>query len=138
MKKYLLNYATREFIYSQKLLTKSALENGIDDCFIYGKDDLIKTDFYRNNLEILESKRGAGYWLWKPFYIYESLNKIDDGDILFYSDSGIKIIKDLNVLTKRLFYCLLMAVFIGIENTQNVIVLYLWAVIIKNIGILIN
>lgn len=30
--------------------------------------------------------RGCGYWLWKPYIILQELNKLEDNDILIYSD----------------------------------------------------
>ena len=37
-------------------------------------------------------KRGYGYWIWKPFIIKESLEKLKEGEILLYVDgrSGLK------------------------------------------------
>jgi len=40
-------------------------------------------------IEITNNKRGYGYWTWKPIIILEIIiNKLDDGDILFYCDAG--------------------------------------------------
>ncbi|MFA7627017.1 MAG: hypothetical protein WCZ17_08225, partial [Candidatus Kapaibacterium sp.] len=38
--------------------------------------------------------KGAGYWLWKPYIILEHLKKINDNDIIFYTDAGSEIISD--------------------------------------------
>ena len=35
--------------------------------------------------------RGDGYWMWKPYVILETLNKVDSGDIVVYSDCGNQI-----------------------------------------------
>jgi hypothetical protein len=43
-----------------------------------------KTIDYMQNV----NPRGAGYWFWKPFIIFDALNKIDEGDYAFYCDSG--------------------------------------------------
>jgi hypothetical protein len=43
--------------------------------------------FVNENKEILEMQRGGGYWLWKPYIVNETLNKIEEGDYLFYMDS---------------------------------------------------
>jgi len=37
---------------------------------------------------ILSNKRGAGYWLWKPFIILEQLKRIGDNDVVLYADAG--------------------------------------------------
>jgi len=98
MKKYLVCYSTPDFRDSQKRLIKSALRHGIDKVFAFTRKDLVKTKFYQENKCLLDKKRGGGYWLWKPYYILEILNKIDDGDILVYADSGVEIVADLSVL----------------------------------------
>lgn len=54
----------------------------------YNREWLITTNFYQENKEILDLPRGGGYWLWKPFIILETLNKMNDNDVLFYLDSG--------------------------------------------------
>jgi hypothetical protein len=45
-------------------------------------------DFISNN------KRGYGYWLWKPYLITKQFEKINEGDILIYSDCGCEINKN--------------------------------------------
>ena len=45
-------------------------------------------------------KRGYGYWIWKPYIIKESLEKLKEGEILLYVDgrSGLKkVANQLNV-----------------------------------------
>jgi len=32
--------------------------------------------------------RGGGLWLWKPYIVYKTLEKLNDGDFLVYCDSG--------------------------------------------------
>jgi len=98
MKKYLLNFATPNFYKSQRGLNRSALKYGIDECISYNFRDLKKTAFYWKNKSILDQKRGAGYWLWKPYYILDTFGKIQEGDVVIYSDSGLEIIDDLQPL----------------------------------------
>ena len=43
------------------------------------------------------SKRGGGYWVWKPYIIYKKLKEMEDNDILVYIDSGCT----LNIFTKE-------------------------------------
>lgn len=51
---------------------------------IYTKKD-IDRDFYEKNKHILDQERGAGYWLWKPYFIYKALQ---EGDVI-YTDAGV-------------------------------------------------
>jgi hypothetical protein len=96
--KYLVNYATSNFYRSQERLNASALKFGIDQVFCNQEKDLKGTDFYRKNQEILDQSRGAGHWIWKPYFILEALYKVNDNDIIVYSDSGIEIIGHLDPL----------------------------------------
>jgi len=95
MKKYIVSFATPEYFDSQKLLNDSALRNGVEEFISYNKKWLTKTKFYKDNKTILKQFRGSGFWLWKPFIILEALSRIEKGEILIYSDSGIEIISDL-------------------------------------------
>jgi len=91
-KKYFINYSSNGFKKSQ--------ENGLETAKKYGfitkgyteKD--LDSDFIKKNDYILSQKRGAGYWLWKPYIILDMLNKIDEGDYLVYMDSGANFIGD--------------------------------------------
>lgn len=52
------------------------------------EDELKKTPFWAENEATLTQSRGAGYWLWKPHLIRESLRTLGEDDILIYSDAG--------------------------------------------------
>jgi hypothetical protein len=45
-------------------------------------------EFIKNN------KRGYGYWIWKPYLIKKTIERLKDGDILLYLDSECRL--DLN------------------------------------------
>ena len=46
---------------------------------------------------ILNNPKGYGYWLWKPYIIMKTLEKMNDDDILLYCDAGCELnIKNLN------------------------------------------
>lgn len=94
--KYLVNFANGSFLESQKLNAKSAIEcGGFDKVFSYSMND-IDQEFVLRNRIILSQKRGAGYWLWKPYFILKTLSLINDGDILMYADSGSKFISNID------------------------------------------
>ena len=75
---------------NQNCLALSALNMGIDTIILYRKRH-IDTDFYQKNQKILDVPRGSGYWLWKPYFILETLKTMAPDDILIYVDSGIYI-----------------------------------------------
>ena len=51
-------------------------------------------DFYNENKEILDDKVGGGFWIWKPYFIKNHLDLINDNDYLVYLDSGCSINKN--------------------------------------------
>jgi hypothetical protein len=96
MKKYLINYADKTYYNSQKHNSKTGLEiGGFDEVMSYNRLSLDE-EFYLKNKHILEQSRGVGYWLWKPYLILKSLEKLEENDILFYSDAGIEFLKSID------------------------------------------
>lgn len=78
---------------------------GFKDIFLYTEDCLPKDfewlykDFFQKH------RRGYGYWAWKPLVIYDSMKKINDGDMILYHDVGrscypFEIRYDINNLAK--------------------------------------
>src|SRR6266511_770480 len=100
MKSLIVSYADDLFLFSQKRLIESALHHGIDESHSWDRAALEQTTFYKLHKSTLDSPRGGGYWLWKPFIIKEELEDLKIGDILVYSDAGIEIIGALSPLLK--------------------------------------
>jgi hypothetical protein len=48
--------------------------------FFYSDSWLKKTEYYKKNKFILDQERGGGFWCWKPYVIYETLNKLNNND----------------------------------------------------------
>jgi hypothetical protein len=92
---------------SAKLCLLSGLKNGCHFGTCYTPYD-IDEEFRKNNKEILDEPRGNGYWLWKPYFIYEKMKSLSDGEILIYSDAGVEFINDINhiinVMTEDIFF----------------------------------
>ena len=98
-------YATEEFEDTQRDLGQAALEHGARRVSLWRPGDLKRDGFYDRHRDILVRPRGAGYWLWKPYIILAELERLDDGDMLIYSDSGKAkapqlITRPLNILTE--------------------------------------
>lgn len=87
MKKYHISYAAGRYLKAQEYCSNSAKHFGFDEVFSFGPND-IDRDFIQKNIKILQQPRGAGYWLWKPYFICKTLDKMQDGDLLVYSDAG--------------------------------------------------
>ncbi len=56
-------------------------------------------EYDRNINFIQNNKRGLGYWIWKSILIKHCLQIFDEGDFIFYADSGCEI----GINTKRHF-----------------------------------
>ncbi len=96
----LINYSDKFYTRAQKNNTKSAIKLGCFKKVISFKSDDIDEQFYQTNKDILVSPRGAGYWLWKPYFIKKTLSLMSDGDYLFYCDSGSLFVNSVDELLK--------------------------------------
>ncbi len=97
-----LNYADDKYRKHQRLNTKTAYLFGkVDKVYSFSPED-IDPVFYEQNKNILSQKRGAGLWLWKPYFILKVLNEINDGDYLLYVDSGAFYIRNIHSLVNKL------------------------------------
>jgi len=86
--KILVNFATANFQKAQQFNAKTALNVGGFDRTVSANPDLIDEDFKHKYSSILNQARGAGYWLWKPYFILKTLEQAKDGDIIMYADSA--------------------------------------------------
>lgn len=85
---YAINYADHNFSMAQKLNCQTAISKGkVDRVISYTSCDLDE-EFKKRNSSILNQTRGGGYWLWKPYVILKTLEKISNDDYVFYADSG--------------------------------------------------
>jgi hypothetical protein len=85
--KYILLYNDETHIHDMNRMIQSINQYLPDfEVIIFHRND-IDPEFLSNNKEILDCKRGGGYWLWKPYIINEMLKNINQDDILFYLDS---------------------------------------------------
>lgn len=86
---------------NQKALIISAIDKCIDNIKIY-TPELLGGDFLAKNKNILAQARGAGYWLWKPYVILETLKQAPENELIIYVDSGLTIKKPLDSLINKL------------------------------------
>lgn len=86
MKKKFITYGSNAFVHSAKRIIEEAKSlNIFDETQRYDFEDLPLS--IQSSPLFLDKKKG-GYWLWKAYVIYDSLSKLNEGDILVYSDSG--------------------------------------------------
>ena len=92
-----VNYADKKFRRAQKLNSRTAGQWGADRVIEYGPDDIDEA-FRRRNKEILDTPRGGGYYLWKPYFYRKAYDELGEGDYLVYIDSGAVYINKIQDL----------------------------------------
>ncbi len=98
----LVNFGDEKYRKAQLFNSKTGRRiAGFDKVREYTLND-IDEDFYRRNNSILSEHRGSGLWLWKPYFIYKTLNEMNDGDYLFYCDSGACFIRRITELIENM------------------------------------
>jgi hypothetical protein len=79
----------------------SALKFGCDSS-VHFMPSHIEAKFKEDHAGILNQERGAGYWLWKPYFILKALNDADPLDIIVYTDAGVEFVADVNNLINEM------------------------------------
>ena len=92
----LLSFATEDLKKTIKRLTIQAKESGYyDEINILNPKDINKNNKDKiDKLIRLGKKRGYAYWYWKPLLILQTLENINNGDIIHYLDAGFHINKN--------------------------------------------
>jgi uncharacterized short protein YbdD (DUF466 family) len=84
----LINFATDNFKRAQDFNSATAGSIGDFDYAFSANPSLIDSDFRHRYNTILNQARGAGYWLWKPYFILKILERANNGDIVMYADAA--------------------------------------------------
>jgi hypothetical protein len=90
-KKILIAYANKEMRNSLFLLGQEArFTHVFDKIILYTEKDLSEEIL---NSPLMKHKRGGGYWIWKPYIIWKTLQEYGKEDYVCYIDSGNKVFK---------------------------------------------
>jgi hypothetical protein len=94
-KVHLVSYANGNEVYYQNQNAQcfSGINKGIDVFHLWRLNHL-DAEFRAKNKKILEQKRGAGYWVWKPYIILKTMEKANEGDVIIYLDAGLMVNMD--------------------------------------------
>lgn len=86
---YLASYADGHEVFyrNQFALSSSVLGRGVDVIMNYRRP-ILDPEFIKKNNEILNMKQGAGFWLWKPWVILNTMRHAPENAIIIYADSG--------------------------------------------------
>lgn len=88
----LINFADGCCTEAQEYNCFTGVLHGAHQCLKFNKAVLDHDPLFRTkNQGILNRKRGAGYWLWKPYLLLRELYLASEGDIIIYSDAAVNI-----------------------------------------------
>lgn len=97
---HFINYSSNGFKNSQIQAIEIAKSYGFSTQPFSDKD--LEEEFKIKNKNILEQKRGAGYWLWKPYIINKKLKEIPKDDYLIYMDSGACFVRNPQIFIEMI------------------------------------
>lgn len=84
-----ITYGNTTFAQARDRIIREAQETGIFNGIVkgYSPNDLSE-EFKEATSVAVNQPRGGGYWIWKPYIIYTTLEKMNDDEFLCYSDAG--------------------------------------------------
>jgi hypothetical protein len=91
-KKYFCAFADSKMYRTLNRIKKQAKHMHIYDQIIVYNEHNLDERFYNHFKDKLNG-RGFGYWVWKPQIILQTLEKMEEGDILQYTDAGCHLNK---------------------------------------------
>jgi hypothetical protein len=103
-RKHVITYGHNCCVEAKPRLCRSAFaegglnaENG-DTCRPFDQEDL-GDDFVKKYAQHFEEKEyGAGWWMWKPKVILDTLYAVNEGDYVIYSDAGAHFVGNISIL----------------------------------------
>ena len=94
-----ITFATDNMSKSATKCIDSAVAFGCDNTSYFKPCNIYK-DFVKENKAILDQPRGAGFWLWKPYFILKALEASEPGDVIVYTDAGVEFVNNVEQLIK--------------------------------------
>ena len=94
MATHLVTFANKKFKTAQRWLSQSARQFGILQQHVFTDYQFKQTAFYKEHQDITKEEFGVGFYIWKPYYILQLLEQLQENDVLLYMDSGQLLISD--------------------------------------------
>lgn len=89
MKRKFISFADSRMRKALERIKRQAEEMQFFDEIELFTEKELGPDFLAENAHLLKPwVRGFGYWKWKPYLIYTQLQKMEEGDELYYIDAG--------------------------------------------------
>ena len=105
MKKYYITFGGQAYDIITQSAIVTARRYGADEVLVYDDSWLIQQDFYKMNKWLWHNhpdkrglQRGFGWWCWKPYIIWRTLEKCNEGDVVLFADGDSIPIENLNPL----------------------------------------
>lgn len=89
------------FFQNQNALVQSAADKGFDEIHQFKRSSIDKS-FWDQNEHILKQPSGAGFWIWKPYFILRTMQRLPEDSIVFYADGAVVFTKPIGDLLKLL------------------------------------
>jgi hypothetical protein len=89
------------YFRNQNGMVFSAINKGIDIMHNYRRHHM-DTAFYEAHKDTLTQPRGAGYWLWKPYFVLKTMEQYPDDAVIIYADSGVVFTKPIDKILHEL------------------------------------
>lgn len=93
MKVHFITYGDQYFENTLKRINKEAIDSKFFDSITIYRPNDIDIKFKNKYQEILNLKKGGGYYIWKPQVIIQKMKEINENDIIVYLDAGSSINK---------------------------------------------
>jgi hypothetical protein len=71
-----------------RIIEEAKTSKFFKECIPYTLKDLDKNFIDKHTKFIENNSRGYGYWIWKPYIILQTMEKLNYNDIIIFSDSG--------------------------------------------------
>lgn len=106
MRKVYITFGGSAYDDTVERTVKDAPGFGVDDVWVYDDRWLKEQEFYKLNIWLWRHRgvknenggRGFGWFAWKPFIILNALSRVQDGDIILFTDGDTYPVHDLTVL----------------------------------------
>jgi hypothetical protein len=89
-----VTFGTSDYSQSLSRLRRSANRVGIHTVRIYRPHSIAVRRAAMENPELIKRRRGAGYWLWKPYILLDAMDAAKEGTIIIYTDAGQRYLAD--------------------------------------------
>lgn len=99
---YAITFGDDSFYNSAKLNLWTATHIGKADAAKMYRPEDIDSAYREAHKDIFDQKRGAGYWLWKPYVILDALESLQWNDYLMYVDAGVLYYSSMRPLAEQL------------------------------------